>query len=258
MDSQQARLILACRRPRGQDDQDPAIREALEAARMDPELGMWLAREQEADLAVSGKLAEVAVPERLRGEILAGQVMVRPAGVWRRVVPWALAAAVAVLAGLGVWMAMTRPSEEATGPVVALPAAPFGDFRQDVAGLIRGGFEPQVPTAGMAEVAEELRRRQGAARVELPPFLAEARAYACSVIEWRGRRVSGVCLEMGGKTLHLFVLPRHLLDTLPQDGEVLAAEVGDLSTLAWNTPESVYVLVADSPEVSLEGLPGGS
>jgi len=260
MDSQQARLILSCRRPRGQDDADPAIREALEAARRDPELAAWLEREQEIDALLGAKLSALPAPPDLRTEILAGQTLVRPApAFWQRPPAW-LAAAACLVLGLGValWMKRTDAAVPGVPLATALPPATFSDMRKDVAGLVLSGFQPQNFTPGLDAAREILAGQQAPSQIELPPFLGGATAYACSVIEWRGRKVAGVCLVKEGRSMHLFVLPKSQLDAVPGDGEILTAQAGGLSTLAWNAADSFYVLVGDTPDVDVRPLIGGT
>ena len=95
----QARLILSAYRPGGQDAGDPAFAEALEQARRDPAVAQWLSEQQQFDLALTEKLREVPVPASLRSTILAGARASRPPQWWAQSKVWALAAAVAVLAG---------------------------------------------------------------------------------------------------------------------------------------------------------------
>lgn len=258
MDSRQARLILACRRPNGQDDHDPAIREALEAARLDPALSRWLEQEQEIDALLGAKLLHVAPPEGLRPEILAGQTLVRPsASFWRRAPVWAAAACLALALGGAVWMMRGGPDSSLPRVAVVLPPATTDDMRQDVAGLVQAGFFPQTFIEGLDEARTRLTQREVAAQIELPPFLADATTYACSVIEWRGRKVAGICMLKDGASMHLFVLPKSQLDAVPREGDILTAEAGGLSTLTWHAQGSVYVLVGDTPDIDLRGLPGG-
>lgn len=251
MNNEQAQLILACRRPNGADDADPAVREALEQARLDPALGDWLRREQEWDAAVSGALARVRPPERLRAELLAGQKLVRLQPWWRRTRVLAIAA---VLMLLGAVASLLRFSA-GDG---ALPAATYADMRHDVSGLVAGGaFQPTREVGGMAEARAWLSAQAAPEIGELPAFLSRASTHACSLIEWRGRKVAGVCLVQDGKGMHLFVLPRRLLDEVPRDGEILRAQMDGHSTLTWNSAENVYVLVAETADTDLSSLPGG-
>jgi hypothetical protein len=250
MDKDQAKLILACRRPGGLDDQDPAIREALEAARRDPELSAWLEAEQALDGAISARLRSVPIPHALRSELLAGGKITRVSAWWQQPRVWSLAAGLVLLLGLGV----TFVRDVRLTPTPALVAATFEDLRRDVSGLTRQGFEPQAPVSGLDQARQWLVQRSAPDVGELPPFLADAITHACSVIEWRGRNVAGICLVKDGQNMHLFVLPKSVLEALPRDGEILNAQVNDLSTLAWNSPNLVYVLVGDTPQTDLSRL----
>lgn len=72
MDKEQARFILRSFRPDGADAADPGFAEALHLAAEDRELGEWLARQRALDAEFSRALESLAIPERLREEILSG------------------------------------------------------------------------------------------------------------------------------------------------------------------------------------------
>ena len=72
MNNHDAKFLLQAYRPGGNDSMDIQMTAALEQARRDPELGLWLAREQSFDLQMSAKLQTVTPPPGLRDAILAG------------------------------------------------------------------------------------------------------------------------------------------------------------------------------------------
>ena len=72
MDKERARFVLRCFRPDGADAENPDFAEALSLAARDRDLGEWLARERANDAAFSAALNVVAVPAKLREEIMAG------------------------------------------------------------------------------------------------------------------------------------------------------------------------------------------
>jgi len=250
MDKEQAKLILSCTRPNGADDGDPAVREALDFVQSDPGLKAWLEAERASDKEFMVHLRSVAAPASLKREILAGHRMEKLVPMWRRPQIWALAACVLVLAGVAVKNLAFVP---------ALPPAGYADMQQDVGALVAGGkFAPSLEVPGTAQARKWLADKKAPEMDDLPPFLADANAVACTVMEWRGRQVGGMCLKKNGRLMHLFVINRDQLDALPKDGQILSKAFNGHQSLAWNSPKHFYVLVADQETTDLSDLPGGS
>lgn len=250
MDKQQAKLILACARPGGEDDADPAVREALAMAQQDAELHAWLEAERAMDRELVRHVKVAPVPATLRGEILAGRRMETVRPFWRRRQFWALAAAVFVLVGVAVFNFGFQP---------ALPSADYVDMRSDIGALVSSGqFEPSHELKSGESARAWLGLRKAPTLDDLPPFLADAQAVACTVMEWRGRKVGGLCLQKEGKLMHVFVVRRDQLDALPPDGQILRANFGGHQSLVWNSPEHFFVLVGDEVTTDVEALLRGS
>jgi hypothetical protein len=250
MDKAQAKLILSCARPHGADDADPAVREALDFVQSDPEMKAWLASEQAMDQELIQKMKSVPVPVSLRQDILTALRKEKIVSMWRRPQVWALAACLVVLVGLALPENPFKPS---------LPAAGYADMRQDIGSLVSsGGFVPTHELDGLAKAQIWLGQKKAPPMDDLPPFLADAKTVACTVMEWRGRTVGGLCLQKEGKLMHVFVVDRDQLDALPPDGEILRASFGGHQTLAWNSPKHFFVLVGDQSTTDLELLIRGS
>lgn len=66
MDREDARFILRCFRPDGEDAENPDFAEALACVAKDRELGEWLARERACDAAFAAALNSVNIPGELR------------------------------------------------------------------------------------------------------------------------------------------------------------------------------------------------
>ncbi|WP_018970316.1 hypothetical protein [Rubritalea marina] len=71
MDKDKAKLILGSFRPDGADASSPDFTEALQLAVEDRDLGAWLARERAQDSFFAECLAQVAIPQSLRDDLLA-------------------------------------------------------------------------------------------------------------------------------------------------------------------------------------------
>ncbi|HEY4284972.1 MAG TPA: hypothetical protein VGM62_18055 [Chthoniobacterales bacterium] len=98
MDSEEAKVILSIYRA-GVDDDDPHFIPALEQAKRDPELGAWLARQQESFGEVRKTLRSVEVSGQLRDKIVRERPILfsKPKRFLR---PWQIAAAIALLGAL--------------------------------------------------------------------------------------------------------------------------------------------------------------
>ena len=250
MDKEQAKLILGCARPHGADDADPAVREALDFVQSDPEMKAWLAAERAMDAELTQKVKSVPVPVSLRQDIMTAMRKEKIVPMWRRPQVWALAACLVVLVGLVLPENPFKPS---------LPAAGYADMRQDIGTLVSSGkFVPTHELDGLPKAQVWLEQKKAPPMDDLPPFLADAVTVACTVMEWRGRTVGGLCLQKDGKLMHVFVVDRDQLDALPPDGEVLRASFGGHQTLAWNSSKHFFVLVSDQSTTDLELLIRGS
>ncbi len=99
MTRDQAKEYLSAFRAHEADEADPTLRQALELARNDSELGSWLAQQREFDKILIEKFASISPPEGLKETILESlDGTVRPIQSWR--MGWLALAATVVLAGL--------------------------------------------------------------------------------------------------------------------------------------------------------------
>jgi len=84
MNPQEARLILQCRRARGQDDALPAMAEAWQTLQDFPDLKKELGEDAAFDALIGEKLRAFPVPSALRSSILAGARITPQIPWWRR------------------------------------------------------------------------------------------------------------------------------------------------------------------------------
>jgi hypothetical protein len=234
MNNDQAKFMLRGYRPNGADAGDPQMAEALEQARIDPELGTWFAGQRGFDSTVAAKLRTVAPPAGLREAILTGGRVSRTAAprgrrTWPR---WlAAAAAVAVLCGVGAayWLrgvagedpmltamthlALTEPESAHTGPH-ADRLGSFGAWLQNPANRVS----------------------QDAAL-----DFAQLEAEGCRAVTIGGRKVFEICFNRNGGWYHLYFTKRRA-------GESLAGlsfrEQNGRATAGWADRECLYVLMA--------------
>jgi len=234
MNNTEAKFILSAYRPGGRDAGDPAMAEALAQAARDPEMGAWLAREQAHGNAVTARLREIAPPAGLRDAILAG---VRASGRdepaqrawWARPTWLPLAAAAAVVLGLTAWWRLA-PARDAT----------MEEFAVD---FIDHGFELPKHSADLAVLKTWLGEQHGPLPEALPAKFAELHALGCRTLDFRGREISLVCFERGGKEFHVFVARR---DDAPgaADAAPRFLERGKFVAATWTDSKNRYVLVS--------------
>jgi hypothetical protein len=77
-------------------------------------------------------------------------------------------------------------------------------------------------------------------------------AEGAGVIEWRGRKVSLICMEAGeDEDLFLFVVPRSVLPDAPNLESPQFARLAGMMTAAWSAGDKVYLLAGHGEEQSL-------
>ena len=236
MNNTEAKFILTAYRPGGRDAGDSAMAEALSQAKNDPALGAWFAREQAHGAAVATKLREVAPPAGLREAILAGgrasgrEVTTRRAW-WARPGWLTMVAAAAVLLGFAAWWRF----------------APVGGatFEEFAVNFVDHGFRLQKHSADVAVLKTWLGEQHGPLPEALPAKFAELRALGCRTLDYRGRDVSLVCFERGGKEFHVFVARR---TDAPGSADVAPRflDRGKFAAVTWTDANNRYVLVSDA------------
>jgi len=244
VDRHEAQEILACYRRELDDAADPRFAEAFELARQDPALGRWLEDQTALDAALREQFRRIPVPANLRDTILARHPVNRRATArstawWRQ--PW-LHAAVAGLAALavvaGIWLA-NRP-------------VAFDAYRREMAGLVSGEYEIDLKTNHFDEIRDFLATRGWPSDYALTPAIQGLEAEGVSVLHWRGRKVSLICLEAGeDEDLFLFVVDRSVFRDAPGLESPQFVTVGRMTTAAWSAGDKVYFLAGHADEQSL-------
>lgn len=266
MNSQEARLILCACRPDGQDQEDPSMRNALDLAEQDAQIAAWFAREQTLDGAVSAKVCSIKVPEGLRAEILAGARVTRPQVFWRRISTLSTAAAAVSLAALVVWNLEAPKSVNGlpsfaggglTGPAKVATLANFrGDVASAFAKMQEVGFTPDLRTNNPAQVNSYFKERIGVSTVpdvgQVVDQLGDARLFGCRIVDWRGHKVSMLCLNRGGEDAHLFVIHREALTQMEDISPKSIGMESGYPVAAWRDANNAYVLVGHKPTTDLK------
>jgi hypothetical protein len=231
MTRETAKFILRAYRLDGQDQSDPQFAEALEMAQRDPELARWFAEEQEVDRRLARSFGSFPTPPDLAAQLLAVQkVVVVP--FWQRRPVW-LAAAAAIVMLLGLVFVTRGPR-----PGAALAAnAPAELLR-----LAEQGPHINFMAASFPDLQKWLREQPQPADFTLPERLQTRRFEGCRILDWQGRRVTMLCLDLAGKHVDLFVLDASQLPSLPASGQPQFARVGEISTATWTRDGKTFLL----------------
>lgn len=248
----QTRLHLQAMRPNGQDNDNPALVEALRQTGLDPGLRQWFEREQAFDRAFAEALASVPPPAALHVTILAGAYASRRASRWRRFGGAALAAGAAVImiaamAGLGL-----RQKHSATDALEV--------FR---AGMIRTlewphQLDHKTPRAEDARVW--LASHEGIADADIPPGLCGRETIGCKVFEWHGAMVTLICFKPcpsgnpQSASAHLFVVDEKDTPELLAVQAPLFAETRAWTSAAWRQNGKIHLLLSRSAMPHLQSL----
>jgi len=249
MNAEDAKLILQCRRPRGQDDHDPAISEALAFASCDVAFMEAMRREEALDVAIGERLRSVEPPADLRRKILIGARVTRVRPVWRR--PGWLAAAACLV--LSVPLAVKYWPAGPQAPVYAALTLP--ELRGLAVHKLSDG--PQVAgVKSMEDVKSYLARRNASCCVSVVPKQlchSPGGPIGCAVYEVKGREVTLICFNAGKLgEVHLFTVDASVLEDRP--GGPIYETGGGWHTCTWPAGGHVLLLAGSAGSVTREDL----
>lgn len=243
MNNNEAKFILHGYRTSGADADDPVFEAALEQATKDPALSEWFSRQQAFDQKVSAALQATPVPASLREAILAGGSVsttrvTEKKRWWTRAVPLALAASVAIVAGV---LALMWPKQSA-----ALQDFILADARL---GAIHGGH-------GHAESDLQVAVNDPAMRLggKLPLNFASLRDKGCRVIQFHGRDIAEACFNRNGVWFHCYVGRAADFPAVAIGGIPAIVEAGASAVALWSDGEHVVFVVSKAGANSLRSL----
>ncbi len=243
MTREQARFLLAARRPTDVKDADPEFAEALQLARTDPELRRWFENETAFDAAVIGRLQRIRPPDSLRDRILVGRRVSRPLHGWRR--PWVVLAASLVVLGAAATLGWF-PHRSARA-VLVREMCEYIDRTWD--------HRFELNTAQFSRAREWLAAQPSPMRLEVPEGLASSPIYGCHVFEWRGSRATLVCfVPRGADTIvHVISVPR---EAVPEwtDRRPDVANLDGWSAATWSRGNRIYVALTTADKETLARL----
>ena len=245
MNNQEAKLILQAYRPGGQDASDPLFADALEQARRDPELQKWFAEEQAFDTHMQARLQKaIEIPVDLKASLLAQRKAVRPkVWWWQSLRLTAATALVVLLAALAVvWLKPAGPP-------------PFAGLRELAVKNSRPAADHvSFMVQDEAKIKDWLKAQNVATDFNLPGALRASVPHGCKVLDWRGHKVTMLCLMPGGSHVDLFVIDgTHFRDFQPTETAQFAKADG-VTTAVWCNGDKTYVLAGNLDEQQLRKI----
>lgn len=225
------RNILRSARPSGQDDTDPAIQAARDAAASMPVIVGEIAAERVADAAIARAVREVAPPPGLEGRLIdavrATRRQAEPQQPWpvltrtstvgtstaargwnrRQWLGWAAAAAVSAVTGGLIGL---RQRKEFT----------LENLTRHLMAITRSGVALSFMSMNRAAVLNWMHRTRAPRAEELPPSLDAIGRKGCHVYYIAGHAVSLECFVFPDmRELHLFATPAASLRGAPTAGQ---------------------------------------
>ena len=235
MNRDEAKQILALYRPNTADSEDPPIAAALDLARHDLELDLWLQQHLQFQETMRRKLRQIEVPAALKARILGANKVVRPAAWWSRASTTWLAAAAALVLLLGLAALWLPPA----------PSNRLANFQERMVGFVLRGYFMQWRTAQMADLRASLAAHGGPADYRVPAGLAGLQLTGGGVLHWHSHPVSMVCFDRGdGQMLFLFITARSALRDPPPAQKPVLTQVHELTTASWSEGNQAYLLAA--------------
>jgi hypothetical protein len=89
------------------------------------------------------------------------------------------------------------------------------------------------------------------------PWVTSKVGVGCAVLEWSSREVSMVCFKDSscGGIVHVFIIERSVLGDPDVEHQIAQkSRHRGLDTGGWVDEENVYLMVGDTPDVSLDSL----
>jgi len=261
---------------------DPEVAEALRLLASDPELRAWYERSRAFDTLVASRLREIRPPADLEASLLAGLRLSAPRRLWgfrpRSLllagVGLAAAAAVAAAAlvlvpqivGPGgggetqVAQAESAAADPGRAPAFPLSSPSLEEFRSEILATLAGLRDLEYMSSTPAEVDAWLRERSAPLEGGIPERAGDHLLVGCSLLEWRGHRISLVCFRLPGEEgppgLHLVVIDAAALGPFAPEDRAAPVEAvsGDWSTAIWSRDGTVRLAIAKGERSDLRRL----
>jgi hypothetical protein len=182
----------------------------------------------------------------LRSRILTGGRVSRPAPWFSARRLWAIAAMLALFAGLGLWRSVgsRHPGDQWQGQ--ALTA-----LSQLVSG--QATFDAKSPR--VTDLQQWLRANGSPIADVLPASLQRLASLGCKTISWNGHPISIICFHgPGGELVHLAMTGRAGLENPPPEGHPVYGDMDGWRTASWSQGDMAMMLITKAPESQLRAL----
>jgi hypothetical protein len=119
---------------------------------------------------------------------------------------------------------------------------------------VRKDFGPHHHGGEVAALRTWLGEEHGPLPAVLPAKFAELHGLGCRTLNFKGRDVSLVCFERGGKEYHVFVARLEETPGAAADGAVRFLDKGALVAATWADAKNRYVVVGDAGLAAVKQL----
>jgi len=222
----------------------------------DEDLQEWyrvtLTEASDFDQPVVTKLAEIGAAQGAEARLVSVLARKRRpvVRIARLLLPLAAAAAL-VVAGLTLFN-----GDDGTPVIAERSGSTLDAFRGDMANFALDGLKLQHRSKTLPKLKSWLAERESPMGDILEKEITASASIGCAVVGWGGSKVSLICFRTAKNgVVHMFVIERSTVD---DDG--LEAAIANniaksgLETAGWADDNNVYLLVASSAKVSLDGL----
>lgn len=264
MNRDQAKEVLLRFRSMELDGSDTEMLEALVLCQGDAELKEWFQQQKRFNSSVREALRQIAPPEKLRDDILAGarskrrdqeRTALSKGGndttpvlsysfVRRHREFLALAASIALLLG-GIFYWTTRSSEDRS----------FTGFENRMLRFAIREYRMDILTNDAKAVRQYLAKSGGPSDFPLPASLIATPVLGGAKLSWQNHPVAMICFEAPGTkhTLYLFVTDAKAIPE-PPDPRPQPGKFRKLNTVKWSRDGRAFVLAGEVPETVLQDL----
>jgi hypothetical protein len=250
--SHEVKEALLLFRPGVDDETDPDFAPALAQMRNDPELKKWFDQHCAMQKAVFAGFERLHVPEGLKEQILSERPQQTAPGRRPKTLTLVLAA-IPLFLLLALGIAYLRS-----------PSGPdFPTYRQAMVAKANPDRYPKMDlyTDDLGQIRKYLAEHGGQKDYVLPAGLEKLAGTGCKIFDWRGKRVSMVCLNSGKngtpKTpdLFLFIVDRSGVQEpsahCAGPGPAMA-DVKTLATAGWTNGDKTYLLAGSGDQEFLK------
>ena len=242
MTTEQAKEILLLYRPGTGDADDLETAKALELAKHDRELHLWLDNQLAAHEKIRRQFAAIPVSEGLREQIISE----RPTES-KRSFSFARVAAVCAVIVLG-YFAVPFLAHQSENWWQEYEAMRFPSYSEGMVVKAINSYGMSLATGDLQQIRAYLAAHQRPADYSLPANLEKATATGCVAESWYGRPVAMICFRSPGKAadqgsdLWFFVIQSNYLRDAPQNPTPEFSVADGVPVASWSAGNQTYLL----------------